>query len=189
MANDEASQFYYDHRKDLLAFAFVLAKDMPDAEDAVAEAVRKSWEYYHLNGTLCPPGPDPVAWMKVVIRNHLTSEFRRRRSAMRRLPKLMSGPEADPAEEAIRKTLGAQAWQKLKDLSPEQQEIAYLLWREELDTKQIAERLGIRPSSVRAAKRRIVHRLRAAMGMDEDRDSRGSFPGMDDLGTGEGVTP
>jgi RNA polymerase sigma factor (sigma-70 family) len=189
MMSDEVSQFYIDHRRDLTFYAFVLARSMPDAEDAVAEAVRKSWEHYLSHGTLCPPGRDPVAWMKTVIHNHLMTVFRGRRSAMRRLPRLWHGPDRDSAEDVLDGVLAGEAWKKLKDLSPRDQEIAHLLWREEWEPKKIADHLGIRPSTVRVAKGRILRRLRDALGLNEDGDTLDAGPGIDDFGGGEGVMP
>lgn len=158
-------QLYLDHRRDLLSYAGALARNWADAEEAVSHAVVKSLEHHERFGSPCPPGRDPVAWMKTVISHYLIDRHRRADVFRRNRPRLAPPPPGDVADDVLDRLLADQAREFLGSLKPRAHMIAMLRWGGGLSTKEIAQRIGCPESSVRTSLLRTRRKIRRCFGI------------------------
>jgi len=164
--NDELAGFYTSNRRDLLCYALTLTDNETNAEDAVADAVLKSYEYYCEHGRTCPVDRDPIGWMKVVIRNKIIDGHRHQLVVQRYRPRLSVPGGQDVADAVTDRVLAEQLFFQLtRSLTPEAQKIAYLHWAEGRSYTEIATLLRIPESTVRSSITRSKKRLRRKLGI------------------------
>jgi RNA polymerase sigma-70 factor, ECF subfamily len=153
--------------------AGLILGDRAEAEDAAHDAALAAWR--HL-GDLRDPTRFQ-AWFDRIVVNVCRDRLRsRRRRRVREIPPETSqevlvnfGPRAaDPADAAVRRQAMAQA---LGDLNHEERELIVFRYYLDLTVDQIAERLGIRPGTVKSRLHHALRRLRAAY----DRTPDGGF--------------
>lgn len=141
----------------VLTYARFLARNMADAEQAVADAyaeAAKRWD--RISGFEAKE-----AYVRRIVRQRLAKEHRRRR---RRRDTETQGPvplrPADPELSAeVRLVLD------LFPLLPEKQRAVLVLACQEYTSEEIAQELGMKPSTVRTHLERARRRLRDALGI------------------------
>jgi len=162
----DPGDFCIKQRADWLAFAMTYTQSFPDAEDAVSHMVQKMLEHHARHGTLCPDMRDPVGWSKTVIRNYLIDQFRRSK-VRRRHSGAFVLPEGDIADDIADRIIAAEAMAVVASLEPRAHMIAMLRWVEGLETQEIADRLGMKASSVRSSLNRARKKMRRQLGVAE----------------------
>ncbi|MEK7415988.1 MAG: sigma-70 family RNA polymerase sigma factor, partial [Planctomycetota bacterium] len=155
-ANMDAFSAIVDrHQADLLRLAHAITGDADVADDVVQEGFLR----------LCSDGHGLLAkanerhslggWLCTVVRNQCLDHLRRRRTAP--LPEQVSQrtpPEGTPVDS------GTQLWAAVADLPPLERAAVILRYRDQLDYKLIAERLGKSVSHVGVILNQAMSRLR-----------------------------
>lgn len=107
------------------------------------------------------------AWLGRVARNVCVSDFRARRRAAQGRHRASSGDppesETDPFTETEERDLGKKLQVALGRLSRREHEVISLRILEDLSTEEVADRLEIRPATVRSTLRHGIQRLRKLM--------------------------
>ena len=163
-ADIDPGDFCVKYRADWLSYAVSLAKNWPDAEDAVQRAALKILKHHAVHGTLCPGGYDPVAYSKKMIANYIKDLHRRSRSQRKRLPSLLPPPE-EATEDVLDRILGKAALAFMESLKPRAHVIAVMRWVDALEPKEIAEQLGLNVCTVRTSLHRTSKKMRAHLGI------------------------
>jgi RNA polymerase sigma factor (sigma-70 family) len=162
----DPGEFCIKQREDWLAYAAAWTRNWPDAEDAVSHVVQKILEHHARHGTLCPDARDPVGWSKTVIRNYLIDRTRRLEVQRRRSGALMP-PAGDVADDVTDRIIARKALDFVDSLESQAHTIAMMRWVDGLAPKEIADRLGMNPRSVRTSLHRTRKKMRARLGVAE----------------------
>jgi RNA polymerase sigma factor (sigma-70 family) len=149
-ADPDPGEFCIKHRADWLGYALAHARSVQDAEDAVSHVVVKILQHHDRTGALCPGGYDPVAWAKTVIANYIKDLHRRATVRLQHQGKLHSPPD-DFVEDLLDEMLARQIFSFIKDLKPNDHQIAEMRYAENLDLSDIAHRLGRNAITVRTS--------------------------------------
>jgi RNA polymerase sigma factor (sigma-70 family) len=168
-SNLDADKFCIKQRQDWLAYAMALARNWPDAEDAVSHVVEKIYERHARNGTVCPEGRDPVAWSKTVIRNYVTDSYRRRAAEDKRA-RVLAPSARDLAEDVTDRIIVRNALRFVASLDSRAHEIAIMRWVDGLEPQEIASQLGMNPRSVRTSLHRTKKKMRTVLGVAGPRE-------------------
>lgn len=139
------------------AVAFDLLRDPGDAEDAVQEALARAFAAYD---ELREPAALDTWFFRILVRHCLRLLKRRRRAA--HIAALIPGrqpPRSRPSEHRLIDALAR--------LSPNQQLAVVLHHGHDWTAPEIAERLGVKPSTVKTHLSRGLARLRALLGVRE----------------------
>jgi RNA polymerase sigma factor (sigma-70 family) len=165
-SSPDPGDFCTKQRADWLAYAAARTRNWPDAEDAVSHVVQKILEHHARYGTLCPDTRDPVGWSKTVIRNYLIDRVRRL-DVQRRRSELQPLPAGDVADDVTDRIIARNALAFVDSLESQAHTIAMMRWVDGLEPKEIAERLGMNPRSVRTSLHRTRKKMRAQLGVAE----------------------
>jgi RNA polymerase sigma factor (sigma-70 family) len=165
-SSPDPGDFCIKQRADWLAYAAAWTRSWPDAEDAVSHVVQKILEHHASHGTLCPDARDPVGWSKTVIRNYLIDRTRRLEVQRRRSRTLMPAA-GDVADDVTDRIIARKALDFVDSLESQAHTIAMMHWVDGLAPKEIADRLGMNPRSVRTLLHRTRKRMRAQLGVAE----------------------
>ena len=140
--------------------------DPMDVDDAAQEVMMKVFN------RLRQYRPDYAvsAWIYSIARNHCLDAIR---SARRRVPVAangepdsVAGPYPSPEEEALHQERTSQVDELMGRLSPEDQQIAFLHFFEEMPYRRVSAVLGIPTGTLKYRVHRIRHQLR------EERENR-----------------
>lgn len=149
MPADEFDAFYQAHFGDVVAMAYALTGDLPEAQDLAQEAFCRAWQRWRRIEAY----DQPLAWVRRVTANLATSRWRRLATATRHLrrerPALVPavGPEHVALVAALR-TL------------PERQRHAVVLHHlVDLPIADVALELGVTTGTVKS----WLHRARTAL--------------------------
>jgi RNA polymerase sigma-70 factor (ECF subfamily) len=150
-------EFFYTTYPRVLAYARFLARDMVDAELAVADAyveTAKRWTRIH-------EFEAKEAYVRRLVRQRLERQRHRQlRRVIAELKGHLSPRPADPELSAeVRTVLG------LIPLLPEKQRAVLVLACQEYTSEEIAQELGMKSSTVRTHLERARGRLRDALGI------------------------
>jgi RNA polymerase sigma factor (sigma-70 family) len=162
----DPGDFCIKQRADWLAYASARTRSWPEAEDAVSHVVQKILEHHARHRTLCPPGRDPVAWSKTVIRNYLVDRYRRGVAEHKRSAAFVL-PAGDIADDIADQIIARKALAFMASLDPQPHMIAMMRWVDGLEPKEIANQLGMNPRSVRSLLHRIQKKMRKDLGVAE----------------------
>lgn len=176
-ADDESSgsasppdpgEFCIKHRADWLAYALAHARNRQDAEDAVSHVVEKILQNHHKTGVLCPPKyDDPIAWAKTVIANYIKDIHRRAKIGLKYQNKLYS-PQGDFTDDVLDQIVAGQVFPFIRELEPDDHQIAALHYMENLGPADIARRLRRNVITVRTSLWRTRRKLRRRLGVSTE---------------------
>lgn len=162
-APDEREQMfrrlYAEHFDRVLGFTLRRVDRPEDAADATAEVFLVAWRRL----SHVPPGPEARLWLYGVARRMLANQRRgetRRTALGRRLRQQLPAAVLDCSEEVVVRADVAAA---LRDLSGRDQEVLELHLYEGLESREIAEVLGLSTVVVRPRLSRARARLRALL--------------------------
>jgi RNA polymerase sigma-70 factor (ECF subfamily) len=165
--DDATDGFYLTNRDELVKYALSITGNRQDAEDAVHEAATRSYEYYLVHGRMCPPDRDPVAYMKVTIRNYIIDKYRRGRVEERRLQALIPRHQEDIADEVERRIMLEQVFSAMRQLRTDAYQIAVMYWAKGMKDEEIAAELSISASTVRSSISRTRKKLRKWLDLED----------------------
>ena len=132
--NDEFERTALPHAPSLLRFALRLARNRPNAEDLVQEALLLAWRAF----PRFEPGSNARAWLFRILINLFLSQNRKARSAP---PVLLLKPENQAAVHSHCESL--EVIQALDRLSAEQRTVLLLAVVEGFTCREISEILSI----------------------------------------------
>jgi RNA polymerase sigma-70 factor (ECF subfamily) len=139
---DGFDEFYRDTRQRVLEYVYMAsARNLAEAQDAVAEAYARAWQRWHTVRACA----DPEAWVRVVAWRVIASVWRKQRSratAHRRY----GPPGTTPAISEDSVALVA----ALRQLPPEQRVAMVLYYIVELPVAQIAVETGVAVGTVKS---------------------------------------
>jgi RNA polymerase sigma-70 factor (ECF subfamily) len=155
--NGDAAAFgrLYDASVDrIFRYVFFRVTDTETAEDLTSEVFLKAWENLH---RYRPEGPF-LAWLYTIARNTVIDHYRTHKATVD-LEKagLKHDPRLDERldlQEDVESLRGA-----MSSLTNEQRDVLTLRFIVELDTDQIAERMGKSEGAIRALQMRALHAL------------------------------
>jgi RNA polymerase sigma factor (sigma-70 family) len=163
-ADPDPGEFCIKHRADWLGYALAHARNRQDAEDAVSHVVVKVLQHHARTGTICPAGYNPDAWAKTVIANFIT-DLHRRADVQSRYQGKLHSPPGDFVEDLLDEMFARQAFSFIRQLSPRDHQIAEMRYAENLDTVEIARRLGRNAITVRTSLWRTNRKIRREFGI------------------------
>jgi RNA polymerase sigma-70 factor (sigma-E family) len=157
LAHDDArtavSELYSRHWAGLVRLAVLVVNDRPAAEDAVQEAFTDLYRHWPLRDN-----DKALGWLRTTVVNRCRSVLRRRRTAQ-----LYTPPHEEPHDSAeSTAVLGEdrlQVRRALQALPTRSREVLVLRYYLDLPFDEIAQILGISPSTARATASRGLSAL------------------------------
>jgi RNA polymerase sigma-70 factor (sigma-E family) len=159
---DEATfdQLYRDERLGLLRFAYLICGDHHQAEDAVADALAKTWPRWRKGGI-----DDPRAYIRRAIVNEVRGHARRAATRRQHDARRRAAPELRSlADDADERDLVHHA---LLRLSVRQRAVVVLRIYEDRSELETAALMGVSPGTVKTHLHRAMDQLRSLL--EEDR--------------------
>lgn len=143
---DEIESFFKEQAPKVFRYAYLLSQgNRALAEDAVQDAfmaAAKSWEQVRTRS-------NQDAWLRAIIRNKIIDSWRHA-SQMRTIEPLVgNSPTPDTATEAINRDILTRAFQLIQQMPAMRSRVLMLRFREGFSVNEIADMLGINPSTVR----------------------------------------
>jgi RNA polymerase sigma-70 factor (sigma-E family) len=156
----EFGEVYRSQRDRLARIAFLICHSREEADDAVAEAVARTWRRWRRGGI-----DDLAAYLRRAVVNELMTVLRVRR----RETALRGSGSFDAAASDVADTVVAEdaMWRALAVLPIRQRAVLVLRYFEDLTEAQAAAVLGLRVGTVKSRAARGLVRLR---GLLEDTD-------------------
>lgn len=148
----EFEECYRQHYARVRAICFRRLGDAASADDATSEVFRVAWQH-HLSGHEVSPG-----WLFTVVRNVVSSEYRRRtraRELENRLAHDCTASRQDDEREYIRDLVAR--------LSPSHREVLYLTYWEGLPADRVAQELDTSVAAVWTRLKRARHALASTL--------------------------
>jgi RNA polymerase sigma-70 factor (ECF subfamily) len=139
-------------------YALMLLRRPSLAEDVAAEVYLRAWrarDRFSDRGTA-------IAWLLSITRNCALDELRRRREHVQ-LDPLADLEDSFELRQELSENDIAVVHQALQRLTPEQQQVIFLRFYEELPHEAVALRLGRSPNAVRAIQFRALARMRTLL--------------------------
>lgn len=137
-------------------YSHMLVRDQFLAEDVTAETYLRAWrarERFAHRGTV-------TSWLLSIARNCALDELRKRREQVH----LDAAADFEDYSESLMRELSeadlAAIHEAIQRLTPEQQQVIFLRFYEELPHESVALRLGRTPNAVRAVQFRALSRMR-----------------------------
>jgi RNA polymerase sigma-70 factor, ECF subfamily len=148
-------RWYADHWLAAVARARHLTRDDALAEDVAAEAMLRAWQRWQVTGTPDRPWP----YVLSAIRNVAVTHFRRREMERERLTRFLPVSTPSPEDGIVDR----QTVLELVPQLPEQERAAVVLcYLADVPSTEVAERLAMRPGTVRSHLHRARRRLAAS---------------------------
>jgi RNA polymerase sigma-70 factor (ECF subfamily) len=137
-------------------YAHMLVRDPFLAEDVTAETYLRAWRAR----SRFAERSSVTSWLLSIARNCALDELRKRRDQVQ----LDSTDDFEDITESLRRELSqsdmAAIHRAIQRLTPEQQQVIFLRFYEELPHESVAVRLGRSPNAVRAIQFRALSRMR-----------------------------
>jgi RNA polymerase sigma-70 factor (ECF subfamily) len=147
---DELETCFRAHAKALFAYGCMITRnDQALADDLVQETFQAAAEDW-LSLSSLGEGKR-VAWLRVTMRNLAVSRFRHNEMTRRMQPVIEQryrGPVPDTPRDALNALTLERCWQAITDMPERQHMVALMYWHLGLPQSEIAELLGIAPSTV-----------------------------------------
>jgi len=158
-ASSALGELYHAHHASLVR----LVKPLVDTIEAAEEVVHDVFDRMLRTG--CFPDQNPGGYLRTAALNAARSELRRREKVRRhhrsvasqQLPEFEAGVE----EPLVRRLDAAALDRHLSELAPRQRDVIALRFISGLREREVAERLGISPGSVKTHTSRGLQALRA----------------------------
>jgi len=144
---------YRQSRDDVHAYLAGLLRDRSAAEEVTAQAFERAWRRRR---QLDPSRGSARAWLFGIARNAALDELRRR-SRVTDSPEQEAPADADPAEEAVARTMLREA---LDSLSGRERELVALKYFAGLSNAEIAAVIGTSESNAGTRLHRVIQKLR-----------------------------
>ena len=154
-------ELYYSR---LYYFAYKLIEDSMEAQDIAQEAVLNFWQRRENFGTASLT--EAEAFMFTVARNRCYNYTRNQNTRDNKQAMLASTSvlSEDSVELGImREDIFNRIYEEMRQHTPAQFELLKMIFIENLETAEIAERLGITPNNVRNQKARALEKLKASL--------------------------
>lgn len=155
LPRDDFVKFYETARDDCLRTVYATTRDLPLAEDLVAEAFARAWARWRRVSS----HPAPRAWIVRTALNAHVSVWRRRRREI----SWMHLESAEPAPDVVASSIDGDLLSAIHRLPERQQQVLALRVFLDLDTATTAELLHIAPGTASAHLARAVACLRAEL--------------------------
>jgi RNA polymerase sigma-70 factor (sigma-E family) len=153
-------QLVRDERVGLLRFAYLLCGDHHRAEDAVAEALARTWPRWRSGGI-----DDPKAYVRRAIVNELRGRARRAGVRRRHDDRRVVEPAVAVLDhDAVQRDLVHEA---LLQLPLRQRAAVVLRFYEDRSEQQTADLLGVSPGTVKTHVHRALEQLRTLLEEDQ----------------------
>lgn len=151
------SSFYEQTFDSVYRYASMLTRDCELAADVTAEVFVRAW----VNRETLKPSPRPMAWALTVTRNRVMDEFRARRYTLN-LDDVEEPEDSSQHDIELELTEAQKTFIRgsIERLTPEQQQVVFLRFYQQLPHEQVALQLGRTPNAVRAIQFRALARLR-----------------------------
>lgn len=162
--NSAMKALFDEYFSRLYYFAFKLIEDDSEAEDIAQEAILQFWkkkdEFKH------QAIKDVESFLFTVARNRCYNYTRDKNTHAQKLE--MLGASQDVTEHTlelnlIREDIFNRIYEEIRQLSPAQVQLLKMIFIENLETSEIAERLQITPNNVRNQKARALEKLKTAL--------------------------
>jgi RNA polymerase sigma-70 factor (ECF subfamily) len=137
------------------ALAVAMLHDREAAEDAIQEALLKSWRHLPKLDDLDAP---PRAWFLTVVANQCRDA---RRAPWRRVLRFGSPPAGIQTDHAERVTRDLDLTRSMARLPPEARALLYLRYAQDMSPSEIARVLSIRLGTVKSRLHRALRKLEA----------------------------
>jgi RNA polymerase sigma-70 factor (sigma-E family) len=156
---DDFEAWYRSERTNLLRFAFLLCGgDRHAAEDAVADAVARSWPKIRRGRV-----DDSGAYVRRAIARRVIDGGRRRQVAARHRDTLEQEAGRAAAASEVDTLAHLVLWPVVEALPTDQRVVVVLRFYLDWSEAQIAEELGIAPGTVKSRCARALDRLRTEL--------------------------
>ena len=153
-------RLYRDEHIGLLRFAYLICGDHHQAEDAVADALAKTWPRWrtgHIN--------DPKAYIRRAIVNEVRGRARRAGTRRRHEDRRRIEPEVrSVADDAVERDLVHHA---VLQLPLKQRAVVVLRIYEDRSERETAELMAVSPGTVKTHLHRAMEQLRALLTEEE----------------------
>lgn len=150
---------YAEHWLGLVRLAALLVGDRAAAEDVVQDAFV---QLHRRAGTVRDPQA-ALGYLRTSVVNGARSALRRRATARRHLPRLVSRDDPPADERVLAGEEQRAAWRALDALPARRRETLLLRYWGDLTDAEIAEAMGVSVTTVRSAASRGTAELRAAL--------------------------
>ncbi|MFD0260649.1 RNA polymerase sigma factor [Kitasatospora indigofera] len=151
---------------EVLRYAQWLSGNDEQAKDLVQRAFHDGVKDWHRLDFLALDGQ--VAWLKRVCRNKHIDDLRRdgRFKELREaLYARFSRSPRDPADMVVDRAAVEQCWKSIVSMPPVRRTVAVLVWRDQMETLEIAAELGISAATVRVHLHRARRQLERDVGL------------------------
>lgn len=153
---DDFVKFYEAARDDCLRTVYASTRDLPLAEDLVAEAFARAWVHWRRVSS----HPAPRAWIvRTALNAHITAWRRRRRE----LPWMRLASVERSAPDLAATSIDADLLEAILRLPERQRQVLALRVFLDLDTATTAELLHIAPGTASAHLARAIAQLRTEL--------------------------
>lgn len=161
-SHDESwfSGFYEATFESAYRYACMLTRDADLASDVTADVFVRAW----VHRSTLKASASPIAWVLTVTRNRVNDEFRSRKVTVN-LDQIAEPEDSSPADIEPELSDAQKAFIRgsIERLTPEQQQVVFLRFYQQLPHEQVARELGRTPNAVRAIQFRALARLRKLM--------------------------
>jgi RNA polymerase sigma factor (sigma-70 family) len=144
------------NQDDLVRYGFLVCGDLARAEDAVADAMVRSWAKLRRGRV-----EHPLAYVRRAINRHLIDRARHDDVERRAAPRLVNREAVEPRENDVLDRLVL--WPHLLGLPSSQRAVLVLRYFVGLSEAEIAAELDIAPGTVKSRSARALQTLRRAM--------------------------
>jgi RNA polymerase sigma-70 factor (ECF subfamily) len=158
VTEEDISDFLHSDYPRLVIALTMIAGSRAAAEDAVQEALARTWERSERGHTV----ESLSAWVRVVALNLVRSRLRRAMAERRALARMPESPRAEGEVELDG------ALELLAVLPNRQREIAVLHYYLDLSVDDVAHALGVSPGTVKTSLHRARHTLAARLQPDPE---------------------
>ncbi len=163
--SEQFARLYQETFESVYRYAWLLCRDACRAEDIAAEVFFRAWR-----GRAGFRGEGKaLSWLLSIAHNCTLSALRgRRESADLDTISNEADRSALPVEVVLAASEAERLHQAIRELTPDQQQVIFLRFFEQLPHEAVAVRLGRSANAIRATQFRALHRLRTLLEQSDD---------------------